>query len=306
MHSIKSLRGTSLILIVCLSSYVLQANAGLIVRQSRPVKPKLYLCMGQLNAFAAGFRQINNIGEAKLIGVASIDPDNDLVIHEDLLRRQIALVFPSSESTGVGILDWEGKGMEILATAAPTSPDFITVLSKFKKVMNISKQIRPNIRWGFYGLPFRNYWNINEAWKKRCLALTPLFQTCDFIAPSLYSLYPDSLYNKSNEVYVHENIQMVLRVSEVVNKDVYPFIWHRLPGNMIMKKTEFMRHAKQIIKERYKQRQVSGLIWYGEEVYGRNIKNAQILSEAGSAKGFETYISQLIQNYGSGLLELFK
>jgi hypothetical protein len=301
----KILKNTSLILTFCLLFQSVQTSAVPLLGTYRFKQPKLYLCMGQLNSSARSFRTNNNIPDVKLVGASSIDPDDNLTVHEDMLRRQIAALFPNANNTGIGVLDWEGKGMEILAIGPTNSQDFVSVLNKFKKVITISKQMRPNVKWGFYALPFRNYWNLDEAWRKRCLKLTPLLEMCDFIAPSLYNLYPDSLYAKGNERYVHENMQMALRLSSIVHKEVYPFIWHRLPGNVLMKKEEFTRQARQILKERYAQTRVHALIWYGEEVYGFNIKNKRILDEIGPRNDLAPYLTQLIQNYGSSLLYLF-
>jgi hypothetical protein len=269
--------------------------------------PKLYLCMGNLGPTADAFMLANNIQYVKLVGSVSIDPNNDMTLHEDLLSAQIARLYPNANDTGTALLDWEGKAMNSLNALSPDDPNYAVIMQKYIRAVQVSKQLRPNVKWSIYGMPFRGYWTMDNAWEKRCLGLAPLLQQCDFIAPSLYNPYPDSVSKGNERSYVRGNIQIALRLGSMVNRPVYPLIWHRLPDSRLISKDEFLRHVQSILNESYNGNKVKGLIWYGEDTYSYNVKNKKMMSEVGEDKNNLTpYLHHLLTDYGSSILQLLK
>jgi hypothetical protein len=272
--------------------------------QQEGQNPKLYLCMGDLGPTVQPFMKANNIQYVKLIGAASIDPHDDMTVNEDVLKKEITRLFPNSTDAGTAILDWEGKAMNTLNTISPDDPNYTVQLNKFIRAMQVSKQLRPNVKWSFYGLPLRGYWTLDNAWQKRNLGLAPLLRICDFIAPSLYNPYPDSVSRNQEQVYVRANIQIALKLGSMVNRPVYVLVWHRLPNERLIAKDEFLGHVKKILAENYNGNKVKAIIWYGEDTYEYNVKNKQMVSEVQTKENLTPYLTQMITDYGSGILKL--
>jgi hypothetical protein len=267
--------------------------------------PKLYICM-DLGPAADSFMKTNNIQFVRLVGTGSIDPKGDMTLHEDLLSAQIVRYFPNPNDSGTALLDWEGKAMNSLNSLSPDDPNYTVIMQKYIRAIQVSKQLRPNVKWSIYGMPFRGYWTMDKAWEARCLGLAPLLKQCDFIAPSLYNPYPDSVSKGNEKSYVHGNIQIALRLGSMVNRPVYPLVWHRLPDSRLISKNEFLRHVQSILNETYNGNKVKGLIWYGEDKYSFNVKNKKMLSEVGDKNNLNPYLNHLVTDYGSGILQLLK
>lgn len=268
--------------------------------------PKLYLSMYDLGNQAESFVKNNNIGYVRLVGGAYIDPDNDMIVNESLLRAQISKLFPNSNDSGIGILDWEGKAMNILSSASADDPKFLTALQQYQRAVRIGQTMRPNVRWAVYGLPFREYWNINSKWEERCMKLLPLLKMCDIITPSLYSLYPASVGKGYDEKYVSGNVQLALKIGLMIGKPVYPYIWHRLPDDSLIPKDQFLKHTGSILRQSYKGNKVAGLIWWGSDLYSLNVKAKPLLMEIGSKSNFTPYHDKWFIDYAGGLLNEMK
>ena len=106
------------------------------------------------------------------------------------------------------------------------------------------KRLRPKVKWGFYGYPYREYYvdylPMSSKWKQiNDREMAWMFDAVDAIYPTVYSLFntvdraPD--YNKKensaaeNAKYISENVKEAVRVSR--GKPVLPFIWFRYHGN---------------------------------------------------------------------------
>jgi len=275
-------------------------------RNQKKQKRELYLAMSQVGPQVDSFMRANNLHIAQLVNASKIDPGNQMIVNEDVLKAEVMRLFPDPNATGMGILDYEGKAFDILTSKLPGDSTYDAALKKFIRAVQVAKETRPKVKWSVYAIPFRNYWNMNKDWESRCLGTVPLLKVCDFITPSLYTFYPDSVAKGGEQTYVHGNIQMALKIGSLTNRPVYPFIWHRLPKLDLIPKKEFLGHVQRICDENYNGRKINGLIWYGEDVYGYNAKNKKMLSEVGDKSNLSPYLGKLISSYGSGILQLLK
>lgn len=268
--------------------------------------PKLYLCMGDLGPVVDSFMKANDIHEVKSVNGSKIDPGDIMIINAEVLKAEIERLYPDPSTKGMCILDWEGKAINLMYKTLPDDPKYVNGLKKCIQAVKIAKELRPNVKWSIYGMPFRNYWDMDSAWQKRCLGLVPLLKECDFIAPSIYNPYPDSVSKEHEKMYVHGNIQMALKIGSIVNRPVCPLIWHRLPNFDLIPKNEFLNHIKNILDESYNGVKIDALIWFGSDIYGYNVKINKFLSEIGERSNLTPYVNHLVINYASGILPLLK
>src|SRR5690606_35856453 len=74
---------------------------------------------------------------------------------EKSFTANIRKLFPDPNAKGIGVIDWEGPGYDDLM--GKNGPDaFNKVFQEFKQALSIAKKLRPNVKWGFYGIPFRS------------------------------------------------------------------------------------------------------------------------------------------------------
>jgi len=103
------------------------------------------------------------------------------------------------------------------------------------------QRLRPNIQWGFYGLPPRDYWLHRrndqagiDRWKARNdQELAWLWDQTDALYPSVYTFYASTPGTpgkgqdapSDNAKYIRANIEEAVRLAN--GKPVYAFVWWR-------------------------------------------------------------------------------
>jgi len=120
------------------------------------------------------------------------------------------------------------------------------------------QRLRPNMTWGFYGLPIRDYWSyrlqdaeqiaIRQA--RNDTELAWVWQESDAIFPSFYSLYytlpegetpvqgmPEDTAEQ-HRTYIRSNMLEAQRVAN--GKPVFPFLWWRYHTSNIMYGEQFV------------------------------------------------------------------
>ncbi len=264
---------------------------------------QIYLYLGNIGLKSKKLTEQYNIKPIFLIGGHSIDPKDSGYVNFESLKNDIIRVIPNVNATGVAILDWEGRAMNKLNTAPLQDSEFNRNLNEYRNMINIAKSIRPKVKWGIYGLPFRNYWDRNDAWKNRAFMLMPLLSDCDIITPSVYDFYPDSIRENENKLYIEDNVLLALEIGQKLNKPVLPFVTHRLPNSKLIPKKEFISHIGYIFKTKYLGKNVDGIIWWGPDEYYYNTRDKEVRNEVEN-EVFADYFDKLIYNYLLAIVQL--
>jgi len=267
--------------------------------QSRSNIP-VYICMSDISPDLK--QQLQGLGYSFITLFDMYTPTLD----EAAFRARIAKVFPDSAGAGIGVLDWEGSAFSKIRTGDPNSEDYKEALTRYTKAILIAKSMRPNMKWGYYALPFINRQKDYQAWNT---AIAPLLQQCDVFMPSLYQYYPaSSKKGDSESSYIKQNLTECLRLAAQYKKMVIPFIWHRLypdnkeKGLALVSLTEFENRVKNISSTTYQGKGVDGLIWWGSDTYYFKQGNANMNREISSrVANFKTYHDSLILKYGNGI-----
>jgi len=276
--------------------------------QAQQNKQQFYVCMENLSPGSVTYLKNNNIPLIKIIYQNFIDPDQDSKLNEDVFEKRIQALFPNASDGGMGIIDWEARGMEKLPV---DDPAFKQLVSEYRKVVQTAKQLRPNVKWSFYGLPIRKYMSYNAEWRNRAMSAIPILKDCDFIAPSLYDFFPDSLKEKDNQDYYEKNVSMALEIGSRLNKPVYPFVWNRWHdsnkqmGLQLIPVGEFKKHVKQIASVTYNGKKIDGVIWWGADQFFYSHKARAVVAEQARFSNFNAYQDNTINVYAKALQDIF-
>lgn len=131
------------------------------------------------------------------------------------------------------------------------------------------REVRPDVRIGFYGiLPQLAYWpsisgGVDKAkWKQTNSSLgrvrnkygkwsnRGLVDVVDFVCPCLYSFYPNGGGWDHEALWFSHYAPATIEASRLYQKQVYPFIWQRIQGDMslIISDDHFRRQIEWCLK----------------------------------------------------------
>lgn len=241
--------------------------------------PRIFLING-FDENVKDFTHNNGVGSVKLINGSYIYNKNSYSLTSNNLKKKIRQLFPDSLEAGICVLDWEAPGLPILMRKKPDDPEYQKVLKGYIEAITLAKKMRPNVDWGFYGIPFNEYWNRNKQWRDNCAKIVPLLKQCDIFCPALYEPFKaGQRYPGDDSVYVVENMKEMLQLAAQLDKKVLPFVWYRYhPSNKVIglnliPQSEFEQHVRLILSTNYKGLIADGLIVY-EMTY--NLSNPRI------------------------------
>jgi len=268
------IRSTILLVIVISSVCISQTK----ISTTKTVNSKqVFVSLGVDKSIAA---LIKDNGYNNVINIDIPTTTDKLIFNEELLSNRITALIPFKESTETVVLDWEGEPLNILLQKDSSNSEYKKVFDQFVSAYNFVKSKRPNVTCGFYGLPFRTYWNRDNNWVKKCISLSPLLSHFDAIFPSLYIPYKDDVDVREldNINFIKDNINISLRLSYELKKTVFFYIWHRyhdsnkkFPLELIPEKY-FRDQIKAIAQSTYKTKKPDGIIWWSAEAYFEIIK----------------------------------
>jgi hypothetical protein len=269
MQGIKYLRKTSLLI-----TLLLLAFSGTLYCQEQP---KLYIGMSGLNPMQEDYIKQNGLEKAIIFYQKEVTSDG-INLDTELFTKSITEK-TSAESTGIAIVDWEGPAIK--AISGSNDKDANVAIQQFVKTIQTAKKLRPNLKWGFYGLPVRTFKGNSTNWNDVNARLNPIFTAVDIIAPSLYMYNANPrVYNARSPIlelgsgdYLYVNLDYALEMAKKYNKEVYPFIWQkRNSGNANMAMSLipldiFKNYYKMITSRVSSGKKVSGVIWWDSQKY---------------------------------------
>jgi len=226
-------------------------------------------------------------------------------LDETAFRARVNQAFPDANATGIGVLDWEGEAFNKLRLVDANNPDYQSALAQYIKALQIAKSMRPNMKWGYYALPFGIRDANERQWNK---TIAPLLQECDIFFPSLYQYYPQSSTTGDNEsTYVTKYITEMLRLGAKYNKMVMPFVWHRIYINnkdkalTLIPLKDFEIRIIDIMNVKYKGKGVDGMVWWSSDTFYYKQGNDNMNKEVPAGTDFATYHAALMVKYGASI-----
>lgn len=257
------------------------------------------------------FIKKNNLQNVFVIYQNYFIPIDSTSFSKELMQKSLDRIIPNRQQIGYATLDWEGVPYNILHGAQQASQkEYNTVLNAFIATIRYAKQLRPHIKWSFYGMPTMPYMQYKEGNEQWAANLIPLLINLDFFDPSLYLQNETvTLSETNNKFFIASYLHFSLELAVKMNKPIFPFVWNRYGSNNTKMTYEIFRDTlRAILNFRYQNKKVDGVIWWNCEPYlFSNKKNTPIIfEEYKNVTDPSKYQIDLLQNYFDAINNLFK
>lgn len=233
---------------------------------------RLYFSLGKIGSNAenylkqTGAEEVGFLDEGQFIAKTG----DKYFLDVALLQKEINRAVPDKNQKGIVYInlempfpDMQGKDNRLA----------IKAMNYCLAVLKYAKKARPNIKWGFYAIPFTSVWGANQEFFNAQNKFAPLLKECDIFFPSLYTFYSDPATLLINGNYLNYNLEGVIKLGIKYNKPVYIFMWHRyhnsnkkesmkeIPDNIWNDQIETV--ASQNVNGKF----VDGILWWGADTY---------------------------------------
>lgn len=203
-----------------------------------------------------------------LMDKASIGKKIDFINTETFdrvaLANRLKELYLSVKSKGICYIDTEGEAMTNIMDSS--SVGFQDSLNMFLDILRFCKLYRPNVKFGFYAIPFTTYWDRTEEFYAKNDAIYELINECDYLFPSMYTFYEETeeWVANENENYLIENAQQFIKY----NKPVLAFVMHRFhPSNATYKYKEIQIDIWNRDIKRLLSNGADKVVWWGADDY---------------------------------------
>lgn len=220
----------------------------------------------------------------KIMGHNVIDPYNKGIFDFEKIELYINEEFPQRDASGVLCINIENSFYQHLKDN-PTLNEFGIAEQKFIDLATTIRELRPNVKLGLYGLPFRVFYDSQSKWNSNG-KFDNILSYFDIIFPSLYVLFPEKQIGKDgSESYLDKNLEWAFEYASRLNKDVVPFVWYLVnPGNEkfggeLLGRREFKSYINFISAYSYNGIKVKGIVWWepSKSFFNKNVKSASHL-----------------------------
>ena len=246
------------------------------------------------------YLQKNNIQKVGFVSDTQfLDPDKKFTLNAAMMDRDLQRAFPDKNAAGIAYIDLETPYLEYLMNSDINSMEFKKSKKLFLDVLLYAKKARPNVKWGYYYVPFTNYWGRTKEFYNKDERIKEIIQNSDVLFPSIYIFYNNVNFSLENKSYLEENTKEVIRIGKKYNKPVYPMIMSRYHpsnskiGNELIEKDNIKFYINTILETRYNGKAIDGLMLWNADGYAHRIKEKKITAELSTTKmNFEQYYDQ--------------
>ncbi|WET00141.1 hypothetical protein P2W68_11010 [Chryseobacterium arthrosphaerae] len=233
-----------------------------------------------------------------------LDEKKEFAFNPDHLREQIQLAYSDPKAKGMAYIDLEHPYMEYLIYEDIKSEKFQKSLKLFLDVLKFVKTERPNVKWGYYGIPFTSYWERTPDFFNRHKKIQELIKNSDVLFPSIYIFYDKTNFNAENVDYLKDNTREMIRIGKLYNKKTYPFIMSRYHpsneklGNESIDIIKFKTYVSQLMKTQYNGKKVDGVVLWNADEYSYRIQEPKLIKELNKSRAsFDTFYNNYINSY---------
>ncbi|MBD1429764.1 hypothetical protein [Sphingobacterium litopenaei] len=196
----------------------------------------------------------------------TIDPNNDGTVNYLNIEKFIVSKFPNKNDVGIFCIDLENQLYKDLRDRAINSKRFINAENHFLNILKLCKKLRPNVKIGFYGIPFKTLsrYNIDQS------RIDKIIKISDVIFPSLYLNFSNSENKGLDKNYSHIDINLreTLKLAVKYNKLVIPFTWYMVHpynkswGTQILDKISYVNYIERIFTFSFEGRSINGIVYW--------------------------------------------
>ena len=292
------MKKTSFILLLIVSNYIFAQQKSLVLASEKPL---LYLSLGEYGPLLENYAKINNFIKVGFVNDVQFFGKTPYSYDPALLTAEIERVAPNNNQSGLAFIDLEGENLDNIMNMGTQIESFKKSLKLYIDVIKFAKKLRPNMRWGYYSIPYTAFWNRNPDFYGKLKKIEPLIKECDVFFPSLYTFYEDKDWGSENKKYVIENTKEMVKVGQYYKKPVIIFVWHRYhPSNQKLSEEAlpdkvFLTQIERIVKTSYLGKKVDGIVWWGADDYSfrQNIKGV-VKEFKGTDKKYKLYNDKVL------------
>ena len=272
--------------------------------------PEILIYIENKTQFFRNYITQEKIRELKFVNDAQfLEKNKRFTFNPEFLKREIKKVYPNKNDFGIAYIDVEAPYLDYLINEPEDSEKFKKSLHLFLDILKFVKNERPNVKWGYYYIPFTSYWDRNDAFYAKHSKIKQIIENSDVLFPSIYIFYNYVNFDFENVDYIKENTIQAIKIGKEYNKKVYPFVMSRYHpsngkiGNEKIENANFETYINTINEAKYKNTKVDGVVLWNCDYYAFNINEPKIHQEfKNSQQTFDDYYDQ----YVISLLEIMK
>ncbi|WP_164126625.1 hypothetical protein [Sphingobacterium luzhongxinii] len=268
-------------------------------------KPKIYYVADLKSSKFNDYVQKNNIIKIQyLLDGKYLGKKNDFTFSKAELLGEVKRIFPHASDSGYAYLDIEDPYMEILMNNDVKSQKFIKSEKLYLDVLEYAKKLRPNVKWGYYGIPFTTYWGRDSKFYSKNQKISAILQKVDVFFPSLYIFYNNVGFSFENSSYLKDNTRETLKLASRYNKNVFAFIMSRYhPSNndkrfMQISDDDFTDYVSSIVKTSSNGKTVNGIVLWNVDNYFYSTDEPAIITDfkRSKARNFDLFYENYLIN----------
>ncbi|SHE74099.1 hypothetical protein [Chryseobacterium sp. OV279] len=273
-------------------------------KKAKKAVPEVLIASGNKSVEYKKFISDNNI---KLVSFVNdrqfLDEKKEFAFNPEHLREQVRLAYPDPKAKGMAYIDLEYPYLEYLINEDVSSDNFKKSLKLFLDVLKLVKAERPGVKWGYYYIPFTTYWERKTDFFERHKKVQEIINNSDVLFPSIYIFYNNADFDSENIDYLKDNTREMIRIGQLYNKKVYPFIMSRYHpstakiGNGRISTENFRTYVSEMMKTNYKGKKVDGIVLWNFDDYSYRIKEPKIHEEFSKSKiNFDKFYDDYIMS----------
>lgn len=274
--------------------------------RAKKVVPEVLIASGNKGTEYKRFISDNNIKQVRFVNDRQfLDENKEFAFNPENLREQVRLAYPDPKAKGIGYIDLEHPYLEYLMNEDVSSDNFKKSLKLFLDVLKFVKAERPDVKWGYYYIPFTTYWERKTDFFEKHKKVQEIIRNSDVLFPSIYIFYNNADFDSENIDYLKDNTREVIRIGKLYNKKVYPFIMSRYHpstakiGNGRISTENFRTYVSEIMKTNHKGKKVDGVVLWNFDDYFYRINEPKIREEFSKSKidfdqFYDSYIISLL------------
>ncbi|MEE2912619.1 MAG: hypothetical protein VX436_02320 [Planctomycetota bacterium] len=161
------------------------------------------------------------------------------------------------------VMDYEKPWWEELRSATITSERLKKLMEPYVKGLKIARKLRPNAKWGYYGIPTRR--NTSPKWLEQGHSLEPIFANSKALFPAIYDCSRGKDRNKEVAMQITKSLEHAAG-----RMPVYAFVTPRYCGesgdrSLFVPDDIFLKRANTALKcswtdKNGKQHRIKGLV----------------------------------------------
>jgi hypothetical protein len=311
----KILLSSSLLLTFCTSKVESVVSSPTYLSTQKLVKQKsdmkiLVYADSKTTAFN-NFLTKNNIQKVGFVNdVQFLDPKTKFAFNQKLLDQELVRAYPNPQEEGLAYIDLEAPYLDFLMNSDINSSDYKQSKKLFLDVLSYVKKSRPNVKWGFYYVPFTTYWGRTDSFYNKDNRISEIIKNSDVLFPSIYIFYNKVNFILENKSYLEENTAEIIKIGQKYNKKVYPLIMSRYhPSNESLGyetigETDFRFYLSTIRDTKYNGKTVDGIMLWNADGYSNRIQEPKLKQELQKSRlPFEKFYDQYLINVLSVMIE---